>query len=104
MLIQDLKQVMSSCHHVIILTLTRGVDPGLGAGPAHSVRHLLAAHVLALHHDGGRQRGVSEPPENRIVYLEFNPFSEEAFIKIFRILEFRSQSDLWRHLHQWPDI
>ena len=52
--------------HVIILTLTWGVDPGLGAGSAHCVRHLLSAHVLALHHDGGRQRGVTEPPEKRI--------------------------------------
>ena len=57
---------MSSYLYVINSMLTRGVDPGLGAGPAHCVRHLLSAHVLALHHDGGRQRGVTEPPEKRI--------------------------------------
>ena len=86
MLIQDLKQVMSSCLHVIILTLTRGVDPGLGAGPAHCVRHLLAAHVLSLHHDGGRQRGVPEPPEKRIYsnfYLELIHSVRKQLLRCF---------------------
>ena len=47
-------------------SLTWGVDPGLGAGPAHGV-HLLPTNVLALDHDGGRQRGVTKPPAHRIM-------------------------------------
>ena len=54
-----------------MVALTRSVDPGLGAGPAHGVRHLLAAHVLALDHDGGRQRGVTKPPEHNNIIIIF---------------------------------